>query len=353
MTKRLARREPAEIQPFRIGCYEFTMTGLVVHGTPALSEHQGVGDFIERAEKASAWWAADWIAYGESRPDWKEVIEHLIDIGSYTEASVKQYRYIAQNVPPSRRLEGVSFSVHSEVAGLDAKDQRKWLEKAKDHGWTARETRNEIRAAARTKVIAGQAHLEGMYRVIYADPPWLYGDSGATADGSLGKAERHYPGMTIDELCKLPVKAHALDNSVLFCWTTAPMLYENPGPREVIEAWGFTSKTQHIWDKVLGNYGHYSHVCHEILIVATRGSCLPDVPTPSPKSVHTYRRSNEHSEKPIEFRKMIEQQYTVGPYLELFGRKPVKGWSVFGNDARLWAEQAKPPVPVNDDDVPF
>ena len=29
------------------------------------------------------------------------------------------------------------------------------------------------------------------------DPPWLYGDRGATADGSLGKAERHFRGMPI------------------------------------------------------------------------------------------------------------------------------------------------------------
>lgn len=341
------------LEPIVIGPFKLTETGMEVQGRPSFSEYQGIGDFISRAHKCSGWWVADWLAYGESRSDWKEQLSAVLDVTQYAEQTVRNHKYIGENIAPSRRREDVSFSVHSEVASLAPKEQEKWLERAADHGWTQRELRSEIRAAARVKVISGQAHLEGMYRVIYADPPWLYGDSGATADGSLGKAERHYPGMTIDALCALPVKAHALENSVLFCWVTAPMLYENPGPREVIEAWGFTPKTQHVWDKVLGNYGHYSHVCHELLIVATRGSCMPDAPTPSPKSVTTIRRSNEHSEKPIEFRKMIEQQYTMGPYLELFGRKPVKGWSVFGNDARLWAEQAKPPIEVNDDDVPF
>jgi N6-adenosine-specific RNA methylase IME4 len=145
--------------------------------------------------------------------------------------------------------------------------------------------------------------------------------------------------MTIDELCKLPVKAHALENSVLFCWVTAPMLYENPGPREVIEAWGFKSKTGMVWDKVLGNWGHYVRVHHEHLIIATRGSCMPDSPTPMPDSVQTFRRDGEHSHKPEDFRRIITNLYTRGPYLELFGRRPCEGWSVFGNDARLWAEE--------------
>ena len=40
-----------------------------------------------------------------------------------------------------------------------------------------------------------------------------------------------------------------------------------------------------------------------------------------------------------EFRRIITKFYTRGPFLELFRRKPVQNWSVFGNDARLWAEQ--------------
>lgn len=340
MTRPPARRDPMPpMQPITIGPYRLTNTGLEVHGRPSLSEHQACGDFIERVEKASAWWAADWIAYGESRADWAEAIDALVDIDKFSEATVNQYRYVAKNVPPSRRLEGVSFSVHSEVASLDARDQGAWLEKARLNGWTQREIRSEIRAAKRTKVIDGQAALEGMFRVIYADPPWLYHDSGATVDGSLGKAERHYPGMTIADLCKLPVAAHALPSSILFMWVTAPMLYQNPGPREVMEAWGFAYKTNFTWDKVLGNYGHYSHVTHEHLIVATRGSCLPDVPTPSPKSSQVIRRGKEHSAKPDEFRRLIMTHWNRGPYLELFGRQPVKGWSVFGNDARLWGQE--------------
>ena len=53
----------------------------------------------------------------------------------------------------------------------------------------------------------------GKYRVIYADPPWKYNDR--LTDG-YGPAEFHYPTMTIEELCALPVREMAEDNAVLF-----------------------------------------------------------------------------------------------------------------------------------------
>jgi len=73
------------VEPITIGPYRLTNTGLEVQGRPSFSEHQGVGDFIERVEKASAWWAADWIAYGETRADWAETIDHLVDVEKFSE----------------------------------------------------------------------------------------------------------------------------------------------------------------------------------------------------------------------------------------------------------------------------
>ena len=350
------RKAPADI-PFQNitlhDCYELMATGLSVKegARPTIREHQSVGEFITKVQKGAEWWIADWLAYGETRADWKEKLSQVVDAGLIKEKTARNIKYIGENIAPSRRRDDVDFSVHAEVASLSPKEQEKWLEKAAENDWGVRDLRAEIRAAARPKTIKGQAHLEGMFRVLLCDPPWLYRDSGATEDGSLGKAERHYAGMTIEQICALPVKAHSLPDSILFMWVTVPMLLSNPGPREVLEAWGFEYKTNFSWDKVLGMRGHYSHVTHEHLIVATRGSCLPDRPTPQPKSAQTIRRSNVHSEKPEEFRKMITDHWD-GPYLELFGRKPVEGWTVFGNDARLWAKQAGG-APVDLEEVPF
>src|ERR1017187_5848019 len=103
----------------------------------------------------------------------------------------------------------------------------------------------------------------GKFRTVYADPPWAYDNSGVIVRAdSYGRAERHYPTMSIGDLCALPVRDHLEDDAVLFLWVTSPLLLTNPGPREVIEAWGFTYKTSVIWDKRAHNYGHYVSVRH-------------------------------------------------------------------------------------------
>lgn len=73
------------------------------------------------------------------------------------------------------------------------------------------------------------------YGIVYADPPWRY-------DMKRGKgvAENHYPTMSMDEICALPVADLAAKDSALFLWATFPQLNE---AFRVIEAWGFQYKT--------------------------------------------------------------------------------------------------------------
>lgn len=334
------RRLVPDHEPLQIGLFTLTATGLEVRGRPSFAEWERVGEFIQRTHRASGFWLSDWLRYGEGRGDWDERLSQAVDVTGLSEKTLKNIRAVAR-IPLARRRAGVDFSVHLEIAQIAAADEQdELLELADQEGWTVRDTRLNVRARRRRKIIEGQAVLEGMYRVIYADPPWQYRANTPTESGALAKAEEHYPSMSIEELCRLPVQAHAMPNAVLFLWVPAPFLLQNPGPREVLEAWGFEYKTNRVWDKVLGNFGHYFHVRHEHVILCTRGSCQPDQPTPQPDSVFTERRSDTHSEKPASMRKTIEQLYTVGPYLELFGRERVEGWDVFGNDARLWAEQA-------------
>lgn len=336
MAKRGALSKPSMNKPIVIGGFTLTSQGMETRGRPSFMEYEAVGEFIRYAHQRAGWWLADWLRYGDTRDDWRERLSQAIDSTGLSEKTLKNVRAIGAIDASIRRPDTVDFSLHGEVAGMTPADQVQWLDRAESNGWTHRELRLEIRASKRRKIIDGQALLEGMFRVIYADPPWLYGDRPPSGSG----AQQHYPGMTIEALCKLPVAAHSLPDAVLFLWTTAPMILENPGPREVIEAWGFKPKTGIVWDKVRHGFGHYVEVRHEHLIIATRGSCVPDRPTPMFPSVQVERRSDVHSEKPASFRTMIERLYD-GPYLELFARQPVAGWSCFGNDARLWAEEAQ------------
>lgn len=180
----------------------------------------------------------------------------------------------------------------------------------------------------RTKVIPPP--LEGHYRVFYVDPPWEYNDSGVINDDNYGHVERHYPSMSIKELCEIGerIKAVSEADAVLFLWVTSPMLEDC---FKIIKAWGFKYKTSFVWDKVRHNFGHYNSVRHELLLICTHGSCTPDVPTLI-DSVQTIERSEVHSQKPEEFRKIIDTLYTHGNKIELFARVKVEGWNIWGNE---------------------
>lgn len=173
----------------------------------------------------------------------------------------------------------------------------------------------------------------GKYRVIYADPPWKYNDAMAISKTGLGEsygpAEAHYPPMTISELCALPVRDLAEENAALFLWTTSPLLEDT---FQIIKAWGFKYKSSFIWDKVKHNMGHYNSVRHEFLLVCTRGSCTPDVKKLF-DSVQSIERTEKHSEKPHEFRDIIDTIYPNGTRIELFSRQSVAGWDAWGNEA--------------------
>ena len=184
------------------------------------------------------------------------------------------------------------------------------------------EVRREIRLAEVKEVAALPTDK---FRVFYADPPWKYGDQ-LTED--YGGARWHYPSMSIAELCALPIEAMAQDTAVLFLWVTSPLLYE---AFPVIGAWGFKYKACFVWDKRRHNLGHYNSVRHEFLLVCTRGNCQPDV-AHLVDSVQSIERSGKHSEKPQEFRALIDASYPYGNRIELFARQAHEGWEAWGNE---------------------
>jgi len=66
------------------------------------------------------------------------------------------------------------------------------------------------------------------------------------------------------------------------------------------------------------------------LLIATRGSCQPEVKKLF-DSVQTIERTR-HSEKPEEFRQIIDTLYPTGKRIELFARKKAEGWDCYGNE---------------------
>ena len=175
------------------------------------------------------------------------------------------------------------------------------------------------------------------YQIIYADPPWKYQDKSKSHGGG---AESHYPCLSITEMCKLPIKDIAEDNSVLLMWVTMPMLEV---AFEVIKSWGFKYKTcAFTWVKVNKNnsiymgMGRYTRANAEICLLATRGKGLKRK-NASIKNTHLLPRT-KHSQKPDLFRSMITELFNIPPFqregklIELFAREKTFGWDTWGNE---------------------
>lgn len=163
--------------------------------------------------------------------------------------------------------------------------------------------------------------LEGKYRVIYADPPWQYSNSGFDQS-----AEEHYPTMSIEDLCDLPVGEIADEPCALYMWATVPLM---PDAFQVMAAWGFEYKTHRIWVKNKApGAGWWLRTNHEVLLIGTKnGNAHPNERVES-VVMHPVGR---HSEKPAVFRQDIERCHD-GPRIELFARTRVDGWHCWGNE---------------------
>jgi len=181
---------------------------------------------------------------------------------------------------------------------------------------------------------------EKKYSIIYADPPWRYDFSKDSADA----IENKYPTMPLEEIKELRIPA--TENAALFLWATVPKLEE---ALEVIRAWGFTYKTNAVWDKKRIGMGYWFRGRHEHLLVATRGKFSPPQREQLIDSVFGYRRG-EHSKKPQPIRDLIKQWYPSMKRLEMFARKgsdlfseeDYAGWDVWGNEV----EDAVNPVSI-------
>jgi N6-adenosine-specific RNA methylase IME4 len=164
---------------------------------------------------------------------------------------------------------------------------------------------------------------EKKYRCIYADPPWQYGNQGTRA-----ATDDHYPTMTVPEICAEPIAELSDDCCLLYLWTTSGFLRES---FEVIDAWGFTYKSNMVWVKPQMGIGNYVRLSHEHLMIATRGGMTTWSESQMSWVSCVEANRTKHSEKPDIFRKIIEDM-SDGPFLELYGRKEAAGWTVYGNN---------------------
>lgn len=172
---------------------------------------------------------------------------------------------------------------------------------------------------------------------ILADPNWQY-RTHSEAGQVHTSASNHYETSSNAEIAAFGqryVVPLAAGNSVLFLWTTWPLIVLGD-VADVIRSWGFEPKTLAFnWIKTNPNgnglhwgNGYWTRSNSEVCLLATRGS-----PQRLGLDVHQVIMSpvREHSTKPDETHARIER-LVAGPYLELFARKPRPGWMTWGDE---------------------
>jgi N6-adenosine-specific RNA methylase IME4 len=169
------------------------------------------------------------------------------------------------------------------------------------------------------------------YAILYADPPWEYGNQqhGGRGKPPSGGAATHYPVLDSAALAALPVGALAAPDALLFMWTSSPHLDQ---AIEVMRAWGFRYMTVgFVWDKCRVNPGYYTMSQCELCLIGKRGR----IPTPrGARNVRQLVREprGKHSAKPDDVRDRIVAMFPSQRRLELFARTRAPGWDAWGNE---------------------
>ena len=147
--------------------------------------------------------------------------------------------------------------------------------------------------------------------------------------------------MSTLDLMKLPVIDITERDSVLFLWTTMPVI---PEALEVMKAWSFNYKTvAFTWIKqnqggvgIKLGLGNYTRANAELCLLGTKGHGLKRIARNVPQ-VH-YSPVQKHSQKPDEFRKRILRLFGKPRRIELFARSIIDGWDTWGDDPMLMAK---------------
>jgi N6-adenosine-specific RNA methylase IME4 len=189
--------------------------------------------------------------------------------------------------------------------------------------------------------------IQGRFTTLLADPPWQF----QNRTGKMAPEHRRllrYPTLALDEIAALPVSELCSDPAHLYLWVPNALLAEG---LQVMQAWGFSYKTNLVWYKVRRDggpdgrgVGFYFRNVTELLLFGVRGSLRTlDPGRTQVNLLATCKR--EHSRKPDEVYGLIER-CSPGPYLELFARFGRDNWQQWGNEAVEACASGRSPAPA-------
>lgn len=175
------------------------------------------------------------------------------------------------------------------------------------------------------------------FKTVLADPPWQF----ANRTGKMAPEHKRlsrYSTLDLESIKSIPVGKAVESAGHLYLWVPNALLQEG---LEVLKAWGFTYKTNIVWQKVRKDggpdgrgVGFYFRNTTELILFGVRGGLRTLAPGRSQVNV-IQSRKREHSRKPDEQYDLIES-CSPGPFLELFARGSRPGWTVWGDQSEAY-----------------
>jgi N6-adenosine-specific RNA methylase IME4 len=298
-----------------------------------LGEWKSLGLPLGRTERKLMFAIGDWwLAGAEFGYGVRKQIVNSAGWRGPTYDSCRVAGTVAARFPTKLRRLNIGFVHHQAVRALPNELALPLLDQAIHEGWNQNKMRIEVARVRNARPLDGGDIVDNLqalidegrqFRAILADPPWRMSET----LGKRGAIDTYYPSLELDAIKRLPVADVADPGCFLFLWCSAIFL---PAALHVMEAWGFSYTTNMIWDKDHGfGNGYYFRMRHELLLLG-RGPTAPrHFDDCSISSVLRAQRT-AHSEKPPIVHSIVERA-TAGPYLEMFGRRRVEGWTVLGN----------------------
>ena len=250
-----------------------------------------------------------------------------------TARTVQQEKQIATNILPevqeAIKTADLPKTDALKIARMEPKEQTRVAERlsegAKSYADAVREIKRDEVVERLNDVSAREVkRLEGKYDVIIIDPPWPM--QKIERDVAPNQVAFEYPTMTEEELNELHMPA--ADSCHLWLWTTHKFL---PMAFRLLDRWGFKYVCEFVWHKPGGfqPYNLPQFNC-EFALYARKGT--PEfIDTKAFNTCFTAPRG-AHSAKPEEFYDMV-RRVTAGARVDMFNRRPIDGFDVWGNEA--------------------
>lgn len=221
------------------------------------------------------------------------------------------------------------------------------------------------------------------FRVIVADPPWIFNDELKMSDVKRSAAS-NYDVMTISDIKKLPIKDFADPNGCLLAlWVPSSLLQDG---LDTMKAWGFTQKQTYVWvktkkeslnslipslvttaidlagdlkhgvwgpkakhatvkkaiketakkfslqDILAFGMGRLFRQTHEICLIGTSNNKIYKILADKSQRSVSLAENLKHSAKPEHLQNSLDQMFPNTPKMELFARRHRPNWVCLGNE---------------------